>query len=512
MIICENEPAELPKDVVRCDTKVDDGIDRLSLNLGNLKEKFERAANEENNSQPSSAGVVIEKPSYNLKKTLMAFETKSVSSHDDDDDETSKRPEKSDRPVVKKLSNLGGFLARQSSGESEPPTPTKPLAVRRSESLMMRLKKYESRIAGDQVVDDDERDEDENNNANRGSKLTGERSKATAGDENSNAVPKKLSSIDLSSLKNQWENGDISKRRFNIDDELNESGDQSTNGGKATSDNSPSAEKDEELIRIRQQLARKKSSGGSSSIKNIYENAIKEAQQQQRAAQANRLNSSDLSALNGLSTTEIQQQLLQNGSRENNRQQTSTPTSSPNKDHFQLNLGNKANKLRERFEQGLINNGSHDDSDENEADGEPPALTKLEQIRQEKLEDLSIFTEGEIKAREARSMFQQIDRRLSNGNSFGSHSRSLSSISASMQAKLQSQMNSSAANKGQVTPGIGDSTSTMVAQNGTKSVDLNASGNSNGSLSSRNSSNNHLKFNEQTTAQRPIRLQNNVRT
>jgi hypothetical protein len=441
MIICENEPAELPKDVVRSDTKVDDGIDRINLNLGNIKERFERgaASNEDSSSSPSSASVIIEKPSFNIKKTLMAFETKSVNQNGEED--VSKRNERAERPVVKKLTNISGFLERQSSGESEPSptTSNKPLAMRRSESLMMRLKKYESRIAGDQVVDDDS-DNDENNNGGDGT------ANGRAKDGKSNIVPKKLASIDLSSLKNQWENGDISRRRFNCadDDDPDVKSD-----GKTTGDNSPSTDKNEELIRIRQQLARKKSGSGSSSIKNIYENAIKEAQLQR--TQASKLNPDDLSALNGFSTIEIQQQLLQNGSQ--NNQQSSTP-STPNKDHFQLNLSNKANKLRERFEQGLVNNGSYDDSDTNEGDNEP-AMSRLEQLRQEKLEDLVWLAnkhEGEIKAREARNMFQQIDRRLSNGQPTQPNSRSLSSISASMQAKLQQQQT----NRQQAAPSKGN--------------------------------------------------------
>lgn len=467
MIICENEPAELPKDVVRSDTKVDDGIDRFNLNLNNILEKFERG-NSGDDDQPQSAGVNIEKPSFNIKKTLMAFETKSINSNEEEDQ--AKSMAKTERPVVKKLTNLNGFLNRQNSTEietSSPSGPVKPLAVRRSESLMLRLKKYESRIAGEQVADD-ESDEDVNNNSKN--------EEASSKSSKEHITPKKLSS-----LKSQWENGDISKRR-SIDN-----GDEIDGPPNATSDNcnSPAAEKNEELIRVRQQLARKRS-GGSSSIKNIYENAIKEAQQ----APAPKQNSSDLSALNGLSTTEIQQQLLQNGSYDN--QKSSTP-STPNKDHFQLNLSKKANKLRERFEQGLINNSSYDDSDAEENDGDNERnMSKLEQIRQEKLEDLSVFTEGEIKAREARSMFQQIDRRLSaasgQGQSLPPNTRSLATISASMQAKLQSQRNPSK-----------------------ESLSRDGSGRNSGPNKS-NTGINHLDKCEPVESQKPIRLINNVRT
>lgn len=412
MIICENEPAELPKDVVRSDTKLDDGIDRLNLNLNNILEKFERGtASGGEDSQPSSAGVMIDKPSFNIKKTLMAFESKS--------NESEERSERStDGPqVVKKLTNLNGFFNRQNSQESEVTTQSRPLPVKRSESLMMRLKKYESRIAGEQVDDDEQVDSDDENN-NSGEPKT---NNPTSGAKKGSGV----ASINLSSLKNQWENGEICKR--NNDDGSDEDS-RSPAGDKIE----VSDAKSEELTRIRQQLARKKS-GDAASVKNIYENAIKEAQLQK---QASRRESSDLSTLNGFSTTNIQQKLLQ---RSEGASQQSTI---PNKDHIQLNLSRRANKLKERFELGLINNSSRDDSDQSDSDETP--ISKLEQIRQEKMEDLSIFTEGEIKAREARNMFQQIDRHISAANGGGRQpvvsSRSLASVQDAMRNKLTSRM------------------------------------------------------------------------
>ncbi|XP_029842946.3 uncharacterized protein LOC8031447 isoform X3 [Ixodes scapularis] len=41
MIIRENVPEELPPDVVRCDTKADDGLQSLNLDLGNIRQRFE---------------------------------------------------------------------------------------------------------------------------------------------------------------------------------------------------------------------------------------------------------------------------------------------------------------------------------------------------------------------------------------------------------------------------------------------------------------------------------------
>lgn len=483
MIICENEPAELPKDVVRSDTKVDDGIDQLNLNLNNILEKFERGtANNGEEDQPSSAGVVIEKPSFNIKQTLMAFESKFVNPGgvESAQGNLNKSDTVTERPVVKKLTNNNVFLNRQNSQDNEQSSaPVKPLVVRRSESLMMRLKKYESRIAGEHV-DEDNSDGDENNgNNNKDDNSISDLSQVNGdgGADNKStgrraSRPKKLTSIDLSSLKNQWENGDILKRR-NGEEEENEV----NRNSEAGDNNSPSAEKNEELIRIRQQLAQKKL-GESGPIRNIYENAIKDAQLQQ----ASRRDSSDLSALNGFSTNVIQQQLLQNSLNGNsNGQDTKTPTT-PNKDHFQLNFSRKANKLKEKFELGLITNSSRDDSDVSDGE-EAPEPTKLEQIRQEKLEDLSIFTDGQIKSREARNLFQQIDKRISAANGSSQrkvlNSRSLASIGTPMRTKLTNQTN---------------------AANGASAT-----------------SNNHNPYlqqqqNQEPEKQQPIRLTNNVRT
>lgn len=414
MIICENEPAELPKDVVRSDTKLDDGINHLNLNLNNILEKFERGTASGEDSQPSSAGVVVDKPSFNIRKTLMAFESKS--------NDTEERLERAtEKPVVKKLTNINGFLNRQNSQEQEVSSPSRPPPVKRSGSLMMRLKKYESRIAGEQVDEHDDSD-DENNNSGQPKLSSDNQAASTNGRSRS-----KILSVKLSSLKNQWENGAIGKRRS--DDDASDEDNRSPSGDKIDD------EKSEELIRIRQQLARKKS-GDSASVRNIYENAIKESQQLQQQ-QASRRESSDLSALNGFSTTDIQQKLLKRTT-EGSQQKSTTP----NKEHFQLNLNNRANKLKERFELGLINNSSRDDSDQ--SDGDEVPISKLEQIRQEKLEDLSIFTEGEIKAREARNMFQQIDRRISASNGGGRqpvvNSKSLASVQDAMRNKLTNRM------------------------------------------------------------------------
>lgn len=408
MIICENEPAELPKDVIRSETKKDDDFQQLNLNLNNILEKFERGTASGEESQPSSASTMIDKPSFNIRKTLMAFESKLGS----DGESAVENKSTMDRPVVKKLGNLENFfkISREEDDEVKIAS-VKPLVVRRSESLMNRLKKYESRIAGELVDDDEDDNGDEKateGDISKGSSCMDNKKKHTSFQAGKSInEPKQVvfpKRINLSSLKSQWENGDISTKRDDcVEDDTDYRSPRSAdvNGESLYNGASLMIEKQEELNLIRQQLARRKS-GEKSSIRNIYEDAIKEAQQQRLASKRN---SNDLSALDGLSTSSIQRQLLQN---DTGKQDANLLT----KEQFQLNLSNRANKLKEKFELGLINNHSHDDSEQSENE-ESPAMSKMDQLRQEKLEDLSIFTEGEIKAREARSMFQQIDRSLS---------------------------------------------------------------------------------------------------
>lgn len=479
MVICENEPAELPKDVVRSTTKLDDDISQFNLNLVSIWEKFELGTSSNNGDtngiasepkQSGTTGTVIEKPSINIKQTLLAFEKGSIRNDDEEQDwsdgnggnQHKQQVHIVDRPKVKKLSNLNGFFDKQNNnhelnGTKQPSSaPVKPLVIRRSESLMMRLKKYESRIAGEDVDEDNDNSDDDvlinnnnnnttinNNNNNKDEdSISDFTSQSEFGDgeiitekpcvvmngvgkKKANArVPKKMPSIDLSSLKNRWESGDINKRRIDLDDD--ECGD-GAGGDNEHNGNSPLIEKHEELCRLRQELARKRS-GEAGPVKNIYENAIKKAQLKEKEQALIRRDSSDLSTLTGLSTTEIQQRLLQNSingnnstnlanghnndacNKDGNNETPNTPNST--KDHFQLNFSKKANKLKERFELGLINNSSHDDSDFSEGD-EAPAMTKLEQIRQEKLEELSVFKSGQSEAREARNLFKQIDKQIS---------------------------------------------------------------------------------------------------
>lgn len=562
MIICENEPMELPKDVVRSDTKVDDGIHQIKLNLNNILEKFEKGSVDEGSasSQPSSASIMIERPRYNIKQKLAAFENNQTMPDDDEDegncgsDETSTKQQQSsasaagtptttnERPIVGKLpGHLTGFLNRESSQDEQIRTNNgAKQTVKRSQSLLGRLKKFESRIAGESVVDDndsssgddqdDQRQQPASNNKDEVLKLCPSKSvintilsiqnredSLLSNNNNNNnrtpTVPKLETQFDLSELKNRWENGDIKNVSHEDDDEQDNNGAPGDNNnedhknninmnGQTKSQkkinqlknnfnnittttttttttnyqhdhhhiakdksnlvndsndhhdiNSPlatSSQKDEELFQIRQQLAERKRSSKAGSVRNIYENALKEAEQQQKNQLASsRRDSSDLSTLNGLSTSEIQQQLLQQQSQSHNNNLTqptiikpsslaiklnsninnlqpqqdetdslsSPSTATITKDHFQLNLTRKANKLKAKFELGLINNNANDDSDLDESsnDNLPPQMSKLEQIRQEKMEDLSVFTDGEISARKARNLFQQIDRRLSSG-------------------------------------------------------------------------------------------------
>lgn len=119
----------------------------------------------------------------------------------------------------------------------------------------------------------------------------------------------------------------------------------------------PAHEHKEELSKVRQSLAL----GRNQSVKNIYEKAVKDA----------------------VSTKPLKSESVV------------------------LNFSSKANSLKEKFELGLVNDTGDSDTDE---------PTKLDQLRQEKMNDLSVFDEGEISAREARNLFKQIDRRLSSAS------------------------------------------------------------------------------------------------
>lgn len=483
MIIYENEPAELPKDVVRCSTKTDDGIGQLNVNLNSILHKFERGLsngsskdddeddwNDANNN--NSQTRLVDKPSLSIKETLMAFESRGVTNHDDATNGTA--GESSKRPVVKKLTNINGFLNRQNSNgngqdESQSATTTpavtnRPLAVRRSESLMMRLKKYESRVNGESVDDDDDDDDDSNsdkdvvngeeNGINGDAKSSsGSRRSSSTGVAKAPILP--VVRANIKSLKNRWENGEVNNKMYSDDDEDNAA---SENG------QSPAVEKYEELNKIRQSLASRKrmfnnvsntdgpktttpSSAPIGKVKNIYESAIREKQmlerQQQQQALAQRRES------NSVLISEIQQQLLQQNQPQQNSQSKTTPNSlitmtdiasqsnDCNGSDATLKLEelrslksmNRANKLKEMFESGQINNSvsCDDESGDNNAnvltgatistsnggENSPPPLSKLEQLRLEKLEDLNLVAQGETRTREARNMFKQIERQSS---------------------------------------------------------------------------------------------------
>lgn len=495
MIICENEPAQLSDDVVRSNSKVDDGIDRLNVNLNNILQKFEKANGE--TSQPSSPSVIIEKPSFNLKKTLMAFESGQATKNPDSDSDDATATKSSDsnnnieRPVIRKLTNIDSLFKNQMNQDND--VKQQPV-VTRAGSLMKKLQKFESRIAGQQVENDDD---DENSDVDKSSEQIGDSNNTGESDRSARddlkqlrelsgglvaskiqsindyrqvsrtnpVVKPKLASINLSTLKSQWESGEIVNKSYDDDDDNigkdsanNVSGQTSGAGAvdnTSTSDivaSSPIAEKNEELSFIREQLARKKL-GESGSVRNIYENAIREAQLQQQKQQASsRRESSDLSTISNLSkqpgklVRTLQFSVQQNNNDDDDITGPQSPSSASQVKLELEAITNKANKLKERFELGLVNN----DSDQDDETFENPAITKLEQIRRDKMDDLSVFTDGEIKAREARSLFQQIDQQLT-AKSTGKvsakrpdlvpNSRSLASISDSMRAKLTNQMN-----------------------------------------------------------------------
>lgn len=236
MIIRENVPAELPPDVVRCNSKADDVLDNLNLDLSDIKSRFESATEERK--FPSHAEM---------------------------------------------------------------------LRLQRCDSLMLRLAKYQSAVAGQQENGDaasSDSDEDQDPSVVRESRKR-----------------EKVAFHDMDHLKSQWEKGQVSgreERKGEIKDEVN---------------------------RIRQRLCL----GRSESMRAVYEQACQEA-----------------------------------GRMGPRRSDT-------------INLGRevKAERIKEKFEKGQV-----EDPD--------LVLEKVEKIRKEREDDLSVFTEPGT-ATTARSLFKQID-------------------------------------------------------------------------------------------------------
>lgn len=451
MTICENEPAELPKDVVRCNDKLDDG--QINVNLVNIKERFEMASQRQQ--RDLSQTTIIDKPSINIRKTLLAFESKSSDStatnSPDQINSSIQKPQTIVSNSIKQIAN--GFLSNSIDTSDIERTKPSPIPARRTGSLMMRLQRYESRIAGNSIDDDDDDDSGEDNDdedddgagndncdKNRvGIESTSDLSHSDSDHslpvnikkndlkknkvQQSNGKDDKVSRrknseaiissnrpklfVDLSSLKNQWESGQIVNKRIDSDEEDDDA---------VLSEKQTRKQQDEELRGIRMSLARKKE-GESVSIKNIYENAIKQKQQDRSVTSGDSLRGIGKAAFNNFK----EEFLNRKQDNSNHSYANGNSTQTTNKTNGNINDKNdfsslkfKTNELKQRFELGIVSN-SLDDSDD-DSDNKP--ISKLEQLRQDKLEDLSVFTEGEIKAREARSLFQQIDKSLTVGNGF----------------------------------------------------------------------------------------------
>ncbi|XP_023220748.1 protein-methionine sulfoxide oxidase mical3b-like [Centruroides sculpturatus] len=238
MIIRENIPAELPPDVVRSNSKADDILDNINLDLTNIKSRFESGGEE-----------------YKL------------------------------------------------------PSHTDMLRLQRCDSLMLRLAKYQSAIAGENE-NGDIQDSDSEDDEDRDPSVVRESRKR-----------EKVAFHDMDNLKSQWETGALGtreERKDEIKDEVN---------------------------RIRQRLCL----GRSESMRQVYEKACQDS-----------------------------------GRMGPRRSDT-------------INLGRdiKAGHIKEKFEKGDV-------------EDKYLVLEKVEKIRKEREEDLSVFTEPGT-ATTARSLFKQID-------------------------------------------------------------------------------------------------------
>ncbi|XP_054162671.1 uncharacterized protein LOC128960577 isoform X2 [Oppia nitens] len=167
VIICENTPEELPPDVVRSNSKVEEQYYNLAKDLANIRNKFE-------------SGV---------DRTGL------------DDNHNNQNNKTIDKNILQ-----------------------------RSDSISVRMQKYQSAVAGDK---DSHYSSDEEN----------------TDPKEIQPEPEKLVAVDLSSLKSQWETGSISANKDESD---------------ATKD---------ELEELRKKL----SLGRSESLKEVYERTIKES-------------------------------------------------------------------------------------------------------------------------------------------------------------------------------------------------------------------------------------------
>ncbi|CAN8004412.1 unnamed protein product [Ixodes hexagonus] len=165
MIIRENVPEELPPDVVRCDTKADDGLESLNLDLGNIRQRFE---------------------------TPQEYV-----------------PSVGDRS-----------------------------ALARSESLFKRLEKYQSVASGDKNGDAHSMESEEENDDNDDPSVVKEK-----------RTKEKVVYEGLSSLKNQWESGNV-------------------NNGRERSE-----ETRDELAKLRKKMCL----GRSESMRQVYQKAVEDA-------------------------------------------------------------------------------------------------------------------------------------------------------------------------------------------------------------------------------------------
>ncbi|XP_075677800.1 uncharacterized protein LOC113795052 isoform X4 [Dermatophagoides pteronyssinus] len=192
LIICENQPIELPPDVVRYNSKQQDVFENLTLDLSNIRNRFETGSVSKNNNNNHNH----------------------INNHYNDN----KQP------------------------------------ITRSESIHKIMKKYQSRVAGDNYVNSSSDEEDNQQQQQQQNNDNDHSNNETMNNNNDNDnLKEKMSFTGMSSLKSQWETGSITNRH---------------------DDNHQNVEN--ELAELRRQKGK-----NSEPLTKIYERAIQEAKSQE---------------------------------------------------------------------------------------------------------------------------------------------------------------------------------------------------------------------------------------
>ncbi|XP_075589916.1 uncharacterized protein LOC124497866 isoform X4 [Dermatophagoides farinae] len=163
VIICENQPIELPPDVVRYNSKQQDVFENLTLDLSNIRNRFETGSVSNNNNN--------------------------------------------------RINNSSNHINHHHHHHHHNDKP-----ITRSESIHKIMQKYQSRVAGDNCVSSSSSDDEDNNNQRQQQQQNvNDETTMTLnnenGDNNNNNLKEKMSFTGMSTLKSQWETGSIANKQ-----------------------------------------------------------------------------------------------------------------------------------------------------------------------------------------------------------------------------------------------------------------------------------------------------------